>query len=127
MKYTKVEGAGFSSINNVRSIGNPGFRDKLESFFLAETLKYFYLLFEDSIDYLSLDKYVFNTEGHALPIYSQWLREIFTDDFIYEICSFKIIMPVCNTFSLFRFKEKKGDPFILIIVFSLLNTICIYI
>ncbi|VDI53984.1 mannosyl-oligosaccharide alpha-1,2-mannosidase [Mytilus galloprovincialis] len=71
MKYTKVEGAGFSSINNVRSIGNPGFRDKLESFFLAETLKYFYLLFEDSIDYLSLDKYVFNTEGHALPIYSQ--------------------------------------------------------
>ncbi|XP_076093606.1 endoplasmic reticulum mannosyl-oligosaccharide 1,2-alpha-mannosidase-like isoform X1 [Mytilus galloprovincialis] len=71
LKYTKVEGAGFSSINNVRSIGNPGFRDKLESFFLAETLKYFYLLFEDSIDYLSLDKYVFNTEGHALPIYSQ--------------------------------------------------------
>lgn len=80
MKYTKVEGAGFSSINNVRSIGNPGFRDKLESFFLAETLKYFYLLFEDSIDYLSLDKYVFNTEGHALPIYSQWLWEIFSDD-----------------------------------------------
>jgi hypothetical protein len=47
MKHTKVEGAGFSSINNVRSITHPGFRDKLESFFLAETLKYLYLLFQE--------------------------------------------------------------------------------
>lgn len=71
MKHTKVEGAGFSSINNVRSITNPGFRDKLESFFLAETLKYLYLLFEDSVEFLSFDKFVFNTEGHPLPVYSE--------------------------------------------------------
>lgn len=71
MKHTKVEGAGFSSINNVRSITNPGFRDKLESFFLAETLKYLYLLFEDSVELLPFDKFVFNTEGHPLPVYTE--------------------------------------------------------
>lgn len=71
MKHTKVEGAGFSSINNVRSIGNPGFRDKLESFFLAETLKYLYLLFDGDEGLMPFEKYVFNTEGHPLPIYSE--------------------------------------------------------
>lgn len=71
MKYTKVEGAGFSSINNVKSIGSPGFRDKLESFFLAETLKYLYLLFEDNVQLIPFENFVFNTEGHPLPIYSE--------------------------------------------------------
>lgn len=71
-KYTKIPGAGYSSIKNVRQPGNPGFRDKLESFFLSETLKYFYLLFSDDKDILPFDKYVFNTEAHPLPIYS-WL------------------------------------------------------
>jgi hypothetical protein len=38
----------------------------MESFFLGETLKYFYLLFSnDSL--IPLDKYVFNTEAHPLP------------------------------------------------------------
>ena len=38
--------------------------DKMESFWTAETLKYFYLVFSDP-DTLSLDEYVFNTEAHA--------------------------------------------------------------
>jgi hypothetical protein len=42
--------------------------DKMESFWLAETLKYFYLLFVDDPDVIPLDKYVFNTEAHPLPI-----------------------------------------------------------
>jgi mannosyl-oligosaccharide alpha-1,2-mannosidase len=71
MKHTKVEGAGFSSINNVRSITHPGFRDKLESFFLAETLKYLYLLFQEGEGLIPFEKFVFNTEGHPLPIYSE--------------------------------------------------------
>lgn len=65
----QVSGGGYTSINNVRDPVNPGPRDKMESFFLGETLKYFYLLFSDSSELLSLDKYVFNTEAHPLPIW----------------------------------------------------------
>jgi len=41
-------------------------RDNMESFWLAETLKYFYLLFSDE-DYFALDTVIFNTEAHPLP------------------------------------------------------------
>ncbi|EGO55734.1 hypothetical protein NEUTE1DRAFT_67654 [Neurospora tetrasperma FGSC 2508] len=41
----------------------PSFTDSMESFWLAETLKYFYLLFAEP-DVVSLDEYVFNTEAH---------------------------------------------------------------
>jgi mannosyl-oligosaccharide alpha-1,2-mannosidase len=42
----------------------PGLNDEQESFWLAETLKYFYLLYsEESV--VSLDEWVFNTEAHA--------------------------------------------------------------
>nr|XP_061836739.1 endoplasmic reticulum mannosyl-oligosaccharide 1,2-alpha-mannosidase-like [Nerophis lumbriciformis]XP_061836740.1 endoplasmic reticulum mannosyl-oligosaccharide 1,2-alpha-mannosidase-like [Nerophis lumbriciformis] len=68
-KYTKVSDGGYTSINNVRDPENPEPRDKMESFFLGETLKYFYLLFSDEMELLSLDKYVFNTEAHPLPIW----------------------------------------------------------
>ena len=39
--------------------------DSMESFWLAETLKYFYLCFED-FDVVSLDQFVLNTEAHPL-------------------------------------------------------------
>lgn len=39
--------------------------DILQSFWLAETLKYFYLIFSPP-DLISLDDYVFNTEAHPL-------------------------------------------------------------
>ncbi|KAJ8027454.1 Mannosyl-oligosaccharide 1,2-alpha-mannosidase IB [Holothuria leucospilota] len=41
--------------------------DVQQSFFLAETLKYLYLLYSDD-DFISLDEWVFNTEAHPLPI-----------------------------------------------------------
>lgn len=41
----------------------------MESFFLGETLKYFFLLFSDDVNLINLDKYVFNTEAHPLPIW----------------------------------------------------------
>lgn len=47
----------------------PGLSNKMESFFLAETLKYFYLLFEDDPNVLPLDQWVFNTEAHPLPVW----------------------------------------------------------
>lgn len=39
--------------------------DNLESFWLAETLKYLHLLFQDNVD---LTKVVFNTEAHQFPV-----------------------------------------------------------
>ncbi|KAF2086264.1 glycoside hydrolase family 47 protein [Saccharata proteae CBS 121410] len=54
---------GYSAIDDVTKPA-PAFRDEMESFWLAETLKYFYLLFEDE-EVLSLDEWVLNTEAHA--------------------------------------------------------------
>lgn len=39
----------------------------MQSFFLAETLKYLYLLFSPS-SVISLDEWVFNTEAHPIKI-----------------------------------------------------------
>ncbi|XP_062361549.1 endoplasmic reticulum mannosyl-oligosaccharide 1,2-alpha-mannosidase [Cinclus cinclus] len=68
-RYTRVPTGGYTSINNVQNPSNPEPRDKMESFFLGETLKYMFLLFSDDIDLINLDKYVFNTEAHPLPIW----------------------------------------------------------
>ncbi|XP_006981099.1 endoplasmic reticulum mannosyl-oligosaccharide 1,2-alpha-mannosidase [Peromyscus maniculatus bairdii] len=69
-KYTRVSSGGYSSINNVQDSQKPNPRDKMESFFLGETLKYLYLLFSDDLELLSLDTCVFNTEAHPLPIWT---------------------------------------------------------
>ncbi|EAQ86211.1 hypothetical protein CHGG_07464 [Chaetomium globosum CBS 148.51] len=45
--------------------GKPSQTDSMESFWLGETLKYFYLMFSEP-DLISLDEYVFNTEAHPL-------------------------------------------------------------
>ncbi|ELK07409.1 Endoplasmic reticulum mannosyl-oligosaccharide 1,2-alpha-mannosidase [Pteropus alecto] len=65
----QVPSGGYSSISNVQDPHDPQPRDKMESFFLGETLKYLYLLFSDDPALLSLDAYVFNTEAHPLPIW----------------------------------------------------------
>ncbi|XP_020576782.1 mannosyl-oligosaccharide 1,2-alpha-mannosidase MNS3 isoform X2 [Phalaenopsis equestris] len=65
-KHTKVDSGGYSSLSDVTRIPTHK-RDKMETFFLGETLKYLYLLFGDD-DILPLDKYVFNTEAHPFPI-----------------------------------------------------------
>ncbi|CAF3977131.1 unnamed protein product [Adineta steineri] len=66
-KYTR-QTDGYSSINDVRNPDNVRPRDKMESFFLAETLKYLYLLF-DKKNLFPFDQWLFNTEAHPLPIY----------------------------------------------------------
>ena len=66
VKYSAADdGAGFTSLNNVNEIP-PMLRDNMESFWLAETLKYFYLLFSPR-DLLPLDSIVINTEAHIFP------------------------------------------------------------
>lgn len=66
--YTKVTN-GYTSIENVRNAANVRPRDMMESFFLSETLKYLYLLFNDDRSLFDLDKVVVNSEAHAFPIY----------------------------------------------------------
>jgi len=68
-RYTKLP-VGYSSIGNVKALNSPQYRNKMESFWLGETLKYFYLLFSDDPKLIPLDRFVFNTEAHPLPIYS---------------------------------------------------------
>jgi hypothetical protein len=65
-KYCKISTGGYSSIKSVVRMPIV-FKDKMESFWLAETLKYLYLLFSDDA-VISLDKWVLNTEAHPLPI-----------------------------------------------------------
>ncbi|KJK87251.1 hypothetical protein H633G_08889 [Metarhizium anisopliae BRIP 53284] len=55
----------YSAISDVTTSGNTNKVDSMESFWLAETLKYFYLIFSPP-DLISLDEYVLNTEAHPL-------------------------------------------------------------
>lgn len=54
-----------SEVRDVTIAGNeePEHRDSMESFWMAETLKYFYLIFSEP-GLVSLDEFVFNTEAH---------------------------------------------------------------
>ncbi|KAK0200947.1 glycoside hydrolase family 47 protein [Desarmillaria ectypa] len=75
-KYCKVETGGYATIVNVDEVP-VRLEDKMESFLLSETLKYLYLLFDDP-NVLPLDKFVFNTEAHPLPIFNPTIRTGFS-------------------------------------------------
>ncbi|KAI3479386.1 hypothetical protein L1887_58591 [Cichorium endivia] len=66
-RHCKVESGGYSSIDDVDA-DEPRQVDKMETFWLSETLKYLYLLFSDR-DLLPLNKWVLNTEAHPLPVF----------------------------------------------------------
>jgi mannosyl-oligosaccharide alpha-1,2-mannosidase len=63
----------FASMLDVTKVGrnadgnDENFVDVLESFWFSETLKYFYLLFED-VSVWSLDEFVYNTEAHPFKL-----------------------------------------------------------
>ena len=59
--YTRTE-IGHAAILDVTA-AVPVLKDSMESFWLAETLKYFYLLFSEP-NLISLDEWVLNTEAH---------------------------------------------------------------
>ena len=61
VKYCRVD-SGYAGLQNVVTKEK---RDEMESFALAETFKYFYLLFAPP-ETLDFDKVVFNTEAHPL-------------------------------------------------------------
>ena len=65
LAYTRTE-SGFAALESVLTREQT---DQMESFFLAETLKYAYLLFAPE-DVLEFGEVVFNTEAH--PIWRTW-------------------------------------------------------
>ncbi|XP_067863038.1 mannosyl-oligosaccharide 1,2-alpha-mannosidase IA-like isoform X1 [Heptranchias perlo] len=71
--------AGFSGIRDVYST-LPHHDDVQQSFFLAETLKYLYMLFSED-ELLSPEHWVFNTEAHPLPVIRRNTQEqVITND-----------------------------------------------
>ncbi|CCM04172.1 uncharacterized protein FIBRA_06334 [Fibroporia radiculosa] len=64
--------SGYASLSSVERTPASK-KDEMPSFFMAETLKYLYLLFTDE-EIIPLNQWVFNTEAHPLPIFewSEW-------------------------------------------------------
>ncbi|KAH9286040.1 ER degradation-enhancing alpha-mannosidase-like protein 3 [Echinococcus granulosus] len=57
---------GFAAVEDIRTMEHS---DRMDSFVLAETFKYFYLLFSEPSDLpIDLEQYVLTTEAHVLPI-----------------------------------------------------------
>uniref|UniRef100_A0A8C0K8C8 alpha-1,2-Mannosidase n=1 Tax=Canis lupus dingo TaxID=286419 RepID=A0A8C0K8C8_CANLU len=70
-KYTKVK-CGYATLHHVIDKSK---EDRMESFFLSETCKYLYLLFdEENPVHKSGTKYMFTTEGHIVSV-DKHLRE----------------------------------------------------
>ncbi|KAJ5675954.1 hypothetical protein N7462_008851 [Penicillium macrosclerotiorum] len=64
---TEVENGNAGLVDVTAENTETAHNDIMESFWMAQTLKYFYLLFGSS-DVLSLDSFVFNSGGHPLKI-----------------------------------------------------------
>eukprot|EP01147_Barroeca_monosierra_P009159 gene9159-1451_t len=63
--YTRVQ-CGFASLKDVRTLQ---LEDQMDSFVLAETFKYLYLLFADqTVLPIDIDAYIFTTEAHLIPL-----------------------------------------------------------
>lgn len=57
---------GYAAVNDVRTREQ---EDRMDSFVLAETFKYLYMLFGDDKDLpVKLEDYVLTTEAHFLPL-----------------------------------------------------------
>jgi len=65
--FTKVA-HGYSGLRDINTVGS--YNNNMESFFLAETLKYLYLLFSEDVllPLVGKNAVVFNTEAHPLHI-----------------------------------------------------------
>ncbi|GAA5929629.1 glycoside hydrolase family 47 protein [Sporobolomyces koalae] len=66
-RHCRVAAGGFASVLDVDELP-VRHEDRMETFWISETLKYLLLLFAGP-ELLPLDQYVFNTEAHPLPIF----------------------------------------------------------
>ena len=62
--HSRVPTGGFTNIDDVFAPGRR--RDEMPSYWVAETLKYIWLTFNDGV--APLDQWVFSTEAHPMPI-----------------------------------------------------------
>ncbi|XP_074655390.1 ER degradation-enhancing alpha-mannosidase-like protein 3 [Tubulanus polymorphus] len=63
--YARVD-CGFAAIKDVSTLQR---EDQMDSYVMAETFKYLYLLFTEKEDlFINVDDYVFTTEAHLLPL-----------------------------------------------------------
>ena len=65
-QHCRVESGGYTGIKDVYNANAPK-DDVQQSFFIAETLKYLYLLYSDD-SVIPLDRWFLNTEAHPFPI-----------------------------------------------------------
>ncbi|BGP38422.1 mannosyl-oligosaccharide alpha-1,2-mannosidase [Rhodotorula kratochvilovae] len=65
--HCRLPDGGFASIRDVdaRPVVH---EDRMETFWLSETLKYLFLLFSEK-ELVPLDRYVLNTEAHVFPVF----------------------------------------------------------
>ncbi|KAM6980058.1 ER degradation-enhancing alpha-mannosidase-like protein 1 [Aplochiton taeniatus] len=75
-KNAKVR-CGYATLHHVVDKSK---EDRMESFFLSETCKYLFLLFdEDNPLHKSENQYIFTTEGHVVPIDERFREKQWTD------------------------------------------------
>ncbi|RWS29972.1 ER degradation-enhancing alpha-mannosidase-like 1, partial [Leptotrombidium deliense] len=76
--HTRVK-CGYATIHNVQ---DKTLEDRMESFFLSETCKYLYLLFDfDNPLNRYPTRYIFSTEGHVFPVSSKMRNNNWQQDF----------------------------------------------
>jgi len=64
-KHTRVP-CGYAAVNDVRTRIH---EDRMDSYVLAETFKYLYMIFSDDADLpVNLEDYIMTTEAHFLPL-----------------------------------------------------------
>eukprot|EP00326_Haptolina_ericina_P029264 CAMPEP_0181168002 /NCGR_PEP_ID=MMETSP1096-20121128/25_1 /TAXON_ID=156174 ORGANISM="Chrysochromulina ericina, Strain CCMP281" /NCGR_SAMPLE_ID=MMETSP1096 /ASSEMBLY_ACC=CAM_ASM_000453 /LENGTH=135 /DNA_ID=CAMNT_0023255317 /DNA_START=112 /DNA_END=518 /DNA_ORIENTATION=- len=62
--YSRGADGAYTNLDNVFMVkGSARFRDEMPSYWLAETLKYLWLIFQPATT-LPMDKWVFSTEAH---------------------------------------------------------------
>jgi hypothetical protein len=64
--HGRLDEGGYTAVDDVQST-SPKRLDRMDSFFLSETLKYLWLLFSEEKN-LPLDQFVLNTEGHPFTL-----------------------------------------------------------
>uniref|UniRef100_A0A1B6CFG3 alpha-1,2-Mannosidase n=1 Tax=Clastoptera arizonana TaxID=38151 RepID=A0A1B6CFG3_9HEMI len=75
-RYARTN-CGYATIHSVLDMS---LEDRMESFFLSETTKYLYLLFdEDNYVNRHFDKYIFTTEGHLFPLDLKYREKPWTE------------------------------------------------
>ncbi|KAE9414995.1 hypothetical protein Angca_003426 [Angiostrongylus cantonensis] len=73
---------GFATVHNVV---DGTLEDRMESFFLAETMKYLYLLFdEDNPVNIHQERLLFTTEGHIIPVLQKFREHSYVEPIDYS-------------------------------------------